>query len=82
MGVPSPVPIVPRGSRTKRMSIRSHLIEACDILLPKNAPWLDEFRNELTAFTQGRYDDKVDAFAQLLGWVEDRRHGRMIATPT
>lgn len=32
------------------MAIRSCLIAASDVLLPKNAPWLDEFRNELTAF--------------------------------
>ena len=30
MGVPSPTPIVPRGSKTERMAVRSHLIEAGD----------------------------------------------------
>ena len=35
-------------------------------LLPKDAPWLDEFRAELRAFPFGRHDDQVDSMTQFL----------------
>jgi predicted phage terminase large subunit-like protein len=37
------------------------------VLLPKDAPWLEEFRAELLSFP-GRHDDQVDALAQGLAW--------------
>ncbi|GHC79463.1 phage terminase large subunit [Limoniibacter endophyticus] len=32
------------------------------IVLPKSAPWLEEFENELAAFPDGQFDDQVDPF--------------------
>jgi predicted phage terminase large subunit-like protein len=48
------------------MSEQSARIEAGSVLLPKQAPWLDEFRRELLTFPAGRHNDQVDAFSQAL----------------
>lgn len=41
-------------------------VEAGNILLPVEAPWLDAFRSEMKAFPQGRHDDQVDSFSQFV----------------
>jgi hypothetical protein len=38
------------------------------LILPKSAPWLDEFLLEYRAFPGGKYDDQVDALSQFLNW--------------
>jgi predicted phage terminase large subunit-like protein len=43
-------------------------IEAGNILLPVEAPWLDAFRSELRAFPSGRHDDQVDSMTQFIGF--------------
>ncbi|WP_377591310.1 phage terminase large subunit [Pseudochelatococcus lubricantis] len=55
-----------------RMSACSARIEAGAVLLPSTASWLDNFRDEILAFPDGRHDDQADALSQLLNW---RRHG-------
>jgi hypothetical protein len=37
--------------------------------LPQEASWLSDFRSELLSFPNGKHDDQVDAFSQLLGWI-------------
>jgi len=41
-------------------------VQAGNILLPIEAPWLDVFRSEMKAFPSGRYDDQVDSFSQFM----------------
>jgi len=36
------------------------------VFLPKSAPWLAEFENELCEFPAGDHDDMVDAFTMAL----------------
>ncbi len=69
-GVPTPIAVTPRGSKSERISIQSHQIEAGNVRVREKAPWIDEFRNEIVAFPAGRHDDQVDALSQLLAWVE------------
>jgi len=45
-------------------------VEAGEVLLPKDAAWLPEFRRELRSFPRGRYDDQVDSFSQFLNWTK------------
>lgn len=73
-----PMPLAPRalGDKVTRMSGASQRIEAGELLLPADAPWLAEFLREVLAFPSGRYDDQVDALSQLLNWNADR-HRRM-----
>src|SRR5690606_8744931 len=49
-----------------RLSACSARIEAGCVFVPKVARWLDDFRNELMAFPNGKHDDQVDALSQLL----------------
>lgn len=67
-GIPTPIAVIPRGSKVERLSVESHRIEAGDVRLPEKAPWGDDFRIELLAFPHGRHDDQVDALSQLLTW--------------
>jgi predicted phage terminase large subunit-like protein len=60
------IAIKPEGDKAMRMSEQSARIEAGSVLLPKQAPWLDEFRRELLTFPAGRHNDQVDAFSQAL----------------
>lgn len=62
-----------------RLAGVSAMIEAGQILLPPDAPWLAEFKQELLAFPSCRHDDQVDALSQLLIWVD--RQQRFDHTP-
>lgn len=73
-GVPSPIGIQPVGGKVERLSIHSSRIEAGDIFLPKQAGWLEPFLHEITAFPNGKHDDQVDAFSQLLQWLSRQQH--------
>jgi predicted phage terminase large subunit-like protein len=60
------IPVKPEGDKVMRMSNQTAHIEAGAVHLPRRAPWLEDFRRELSAFPGGRYDDQVDAFSQAL----------------
>jgi predicted phage terminase large subunit-like protein len=44
-------------------------IEAGKVVLPRNAPWLAEFRRELLGFPRANHDDQVDSVSQFLNWT-------------
>lgn len=68
-GVPVPIPCRPEGDKISRVAGISAMVEAGQLILPTDAPWLAEFRSELLAFPNARFDDQVDALSQLLIWV-------------
>lgn len=78
-GCPTPIGIPPSGDKLVRMEAASSMIEGGDVFLPSDAPWLAGFLNELLAFPNGRHDDQVDAFSQLLNWVRRQSHRSRIA---
>lgn len=43
-------------------------VEAGNILLPAEAPWLAAFRSELKAFPSSGHNDQVDSFSQFIGY--------------
>jgi len=57
----------PKGDKQERLICQIDLFEGGSVLLPKDAPWLEEFVSELLSFP-GRHDDQVDALAQGLAW--------------
>ena len=67
------IPIKPEGNKVMRMRAHTAALEATQVLLPKDAPWLDELRAEALAFPYGKHDDQVDALSQLMTWAEDWR---------
>ncbi|MBY0558562.1 phage terminase large subunit [Hyphomicrobium sp.] len=67
----------PEGSKADRVVAQSAIIEAGAVFIPRNARWLDAFRNELLAFPIGRNDDQVDSVSQFLNWAENRSRKRV-----
>jgi predicted phage terminase large subunit-like protein len=61
------VSIKPEKDKVARLISQIDLFEGGSVLLPKDAPWLEEFVHELLSF-QGRHDDQVDALSQGLAW--------------
>ncbi|WP_156680877.1 phage terminase large subunit [Sphingomonas profundi] len=55
--------------KESRMRIQSAKIEAGRVLLPAQAPWLEEFQNEVRRFPNGAHDDQIDALSQLLDYA-------------
>jgi predicted phage terminase large subunit-like protein len=77
-GVPRPIACRPDGDKKTRLSAVTSMIEAGQLLLPPDAPWLSDFRNELLSFPSGRFDDQVDALSQLLIWVSRQQRVRAV----
>jgi len=67
-----PIAIQPEGDKVTRMSNQSAKIEAGQVYLPNDAPWLDDFKAELLAFPNGKFDDQVDSLSQFLTWAEQK----------
>ena len=51
-----------------RMNGETAKLQAGSLILPKSAPWLDEFLIEYLAFPGGKHDDQMDALSQFLNW--------------
>ena len=68
-GFPYPIGIRPEGDKVVRMVAQSARIEAGQVVVPEDAPWLDVFLSELLAFPHGRFDDQVDSVSQFLAWA-------------
>jgi predicted phage terminase large subunit-like protein len=77
MGYPA-IPIRPEGSKVARMSVQSVKIENGQLWLPKEAPWLDDFLEELCGFPNAPHDDQVDALSQ--GLAQPPHQGYMMWT--
>lgn len=58
--------IPPVSSKEERFNGCLAEVEAGHFLLPCEAPWLDDFRRELQAFPDGKYDDQADSFSQFV----------------
>ena len=81
-GLIRPIGVKPEGSKQERMAAQSAKIEAGQVHLPKDAPWLGEFLSELLAFPIGRHDDQVDSVSQFLfWWQKDRARTQVTFVP-
>jgi predicted phage terminase large subunit-like protein len=69
LGVPRPIRQRPDGDKKTRMFGACARIEAGELILPEDAPWLADFERELLGFPNARHDDQVDALSQLLRWM-------------
>jgi predicted phage terminase large subunit-like protein len=65
-----PIGVNPEGSKQDRFAAQSAKIEAGQVHLPREAPWLPEFLHELLAFPNARHDDQVDSVSQFLLWAQ------------
>ncbi len=64
----------PKGDKAVRMLQAAILIEAGEVFIPADAPWLAVYLHELAAFPAGRYDDQVNSTSQALNWFRERKH--------
>lgn len=71
-----PIAVEPEKDKITRMSNQSARIEGGQVFLPAQAPWLDDFKAEMMAFPDGRFDDQVDSVSQFLNWIIERRKRR------
>jgi predicted phage terminase large subunit-like protein len=71
-GMTRPIGMKPDGSKLDRMVAQTAKIEAGHVHLPRDAPWISDFLNEVLAFPHGRHDDQVDPLSQFLAWVAFR----------
>lgn len=71
-GVPGIIPYNPKGSKIARARAQAGAIEAGDVHLPPDAPWLGIFMEELSAFPQGLHDDMVDCVSAALARLHKR----------
>ncbi|MGD9868775.1 MAG: phage terminase large subunit, partial [Hyphomicrobiales bacterium] len=72
-GVPVPIARKTEGDKVSRVEGISAMVEAGQLLLPDEAPWLAELTSELLGFPSARFDDQTDAVAHLLHWVRSRQ---------
>lgn len=70
--VPSAIPRPATTDKESRAAGQTHRMEAGDLILPRDAPWLGSFMHEMLGFPMARYDDQVDALIHLLGWSSAR----------
>ena len=52
-----------------RLLAQAPMLEAGQVLLPREAPWLATFLAELLAFPNVKHDDQVDSTSQALNWL-------------
>ena len=60
---------VAKDSKELRLMQVLPLIECGRVLIPCEAPWLQDFRCEWTNFPNGKHDDQVDSATQALRWL-------------
>ena len=63
------IAIKPRGDKVMRMAAQTPRIEAGNVFIPSEAPWLSEYLHELAMFPKGKFDDQVDSTSQLLAHI-------------
>jgi predicted phage terminase large subunit-like protein len=64
--------IRPKVDKIARMQARSVMFETGKIFLPRTAPWLATYLDELLGFPNRVHDDQVDSSSQALDWFQLR----------
>jgi len=65
----------PRIDKIARMQARSVMFETGKVFLPREAPWLAVYFDELLGFPNRPYADQVDSTSQALDWFQLRHSG-------
>ena len=65
------IAITPEGSKEARAHAVSADVEAGNVYLPVNQPWVKDFLDEVTSFPNGTHDDQVDGMTQALLYFND-----------
>jgi hypothetical protein len=65
------VPVEPLGSKESRAYAIQPFVMAGNVWLPKNAPWVEEYLDQMTRFPKSSKDDMVDMTTQALVRLKD-----------
>lgn len=68
----------PRADKVTRFEAQTANLETGRYLVPTHARWLEEFRRELLAFPNGKYDDQVDSLVQFLDWSASQQGSNFV----
>ena len=79
-GYPNVVGIKSRDDKKTRLMAVTPIIESGRVAIPEDAPWMAEFRRELTLFPNVKHDDQVDSVSQFLSWWDATPKGSIRAT--
>lgn len=60
------LPRTPKDSKESRAQSIVGQVEAGNVFIPRDAPWVDDFVEECAAFPNALHDDQVDAMVQFL----------------
>ena len=63
------VQVSPTESKFDRLHQHCLTIRSGRVHLPQDAPWRDDWINEITAFPHSEFDDQVDGMSQFLHWI-------------
>jgi phage terminase large subunit-like protein len=69
-----------KGDKQTRAWRTSPSLECGKLYLPSQAPWLDEFLDEVSAFPNSRFDDQVDALTLGINALAELPHYRLRIT--
>lgn len=78
------LPIIASSSaqnKITRFAAVSAMIEAGRLSLPKNAPWLAAFEQEVLQFPHAKHDDQVDALTQYLDFLRKSQFSKINIRP-
>ena len=67
--IPGLIAVQPEGGKEARAHAVSAFVEAHNVYLPVDVPWLPGFIEEAAAFPNGPHDDQVDALTQALNYI-------------
>jgi len=74
-GVSGARAVAPEGDKVMRLHAQSGAIENGFVFLPREAPWLEEYLNEMILFPRAAHDDQVDSTSQALAHLTCREDG-------
>jgi predicted phage terminase large subunit-like protein len=59
----------PGADKVMRLHAQTTMFENGIVRLPRSAPWLHDYVQELTSFPGSKYDDQVDSTTQALDYL-------------
>jgi predicted phage terminase large subunit-like protein len=68
------IAVKPSKDKVTRFATVTPLFEAGKIFLPRCAPWLAEYENELLSFPSSTSDDQIDSTSQFLNWSRNNNY--------
>lgn len=77
-GYPNVIGWKPKDDKATRLMSVTPRIESGRVAIPRDAPWMAEFRREMTLFPNGKHDDQVDSVSQFLVWWDSAPQGPLV----